>query len=95
MTISAVNQNDYGSSFCLASCYLAIANYYGAKKTMQNLKDELIVDKTSGAVLKWGDYFTRGAKTTADAAKVIAAIDNNTPVIIKGQSSWGDHYVVA
>lgn len=94
MNIEAVNQRDYGDAYCLASCYLAIANSFGNNLTMQDLRDEGIV-ASNGYVNRWGDYFTRGNVMTYNATKVKEALDNDNPVILKGTSSAGTHYVVA
>ena len=103
MTVTKVNQKDYGpgnvptNAFCLASCYLCIANFYKANKKMENLITEKIVN-SSGSVLKWGDYFTRGAiksYNASDISGIKAAIDKSNPVIIKGNSNSSTHYVVA
>lgn len=95
MNIPAINQNDYGSAFCLASCYLAIIQYKGYNKTMADLINENVV-ASNGYVNGTGGYFTRGTYSTYDAAGVKAAIDNNNPVIIAGYSGTGiQHYVVA
>lgn len=61
---------------------------------MQELKDKNIVD-SDGSILKWGDYFTRSKLQSYDINGIKAAIDNGTPVIIKGKSSYYDHFVVA
>lgn len=94
MDIPAINQNDYGAAFCLASCYLAIAQYFGNDITMQDLISEGAVG-SGGFVNGTGGYFTRGSYKTYSLTKVKAAIDEGNPVIISGRSSRSDHYVVA
>lgn len=94
MNIPSINQRDYGNAFCLASCYLAIAQYFGNNVTMQDLIDKGAVEE-NGDVNNTGGYFTRSALKTYNATNIKNEIDNGNPVIIKGTSSWGTHFVVA
>lgn len=94
MNIEAVNQDEYGSGYCLASCYLSIANYYGHNLTMEDLENKNIV-RSDGYVNKWGDHFTRSDLQSYNINGIKSAIDNGTPVIIKGKSTYSQHFVVA
>lgn len=97
LEVPVVDQRDYGDSFCLASCYLAIANYYGANITMEKLIQDRIVS-SSGYVNWWGDYVTKGSNITFDASnvdRIKLALTKGTPVIITGRSNSYEHHVVA
>lgn len=100
MDIPKVNQKDHGpgavdsNAFCLASCYLAIAQYFGHDVTMRDLLDNGAVEE-NGSVNNTGGYFNVSSKKPYNAANVIREIDKGNPVIIKGESRVSEHYVVA
>jgi len=94
ISISAIDQKDYGNAYCLATCYLAIAKSFGYNITMTTLKNEGIV-ASNGYVNSWGAYVARGDSKTYNVANIKAEIDAGKPCIITGQSSIGTHYVVA
>ena len=81
MDIPVINQRDYGDSFCLATCYLAIAQYFGYDISMQDLIDEKVIS-ASGSVKRWGDHFTRSEKKTYNVTNVKKEIDKGNPVIL-------------
>lgn len=96
MNIESINQNDYGSAYCLACCYLAIARYYGYNITMDDLQSgSNPIVSPEGYVNRWGEHFTRSALKSKSESGVKAAIDDGMPVIIKGRSNSYDHFVVA
>lgn len=99
LNIEAIDQRDYGTAFCLATCYLVIGKYYHPNEnlTMSRLQQETIVSST-GDVNRWGDYVTRGEKQDFNKANIKTALAAGKPVIISGKiknSTFDDHYVVA
>lgn len=95
MIIEAIDQYEYGQEYCLASCYLAIARYFGNDVTMQDLIDEGVVRSSDGYVNHTGGYFNISSYEKYDAAKIKAAIDDGNPVIVAGKIGTNKHYVVA
>lgn len=95
MYIENVNQNDYGSSYCLATCVLVIARYYGnSDLTMQDMKDANVVEE-SGYVNDRNYYTTISGPKSIDYSKITSEIDGSNPVVISMGSPYGGHYVVA
>lgn len=96
LDIESIDQMDYGSEFCLATCYLAIGRYYHPSEDlkMNRLQSEGIVS-SNGYVNYWGTYVTRGAAQDFNVSAIKTALAAGKPVIIIGESSRGEHYVVA
>ena len=97
LEVPVVNQRDYGDLFCFASCYLAIANYYGADITMDQLIREGIV-ASNGSVTWRNNYVKKGPNISFDVSNVDGiklALTRGTPVIISGRSRSNEHHVVA
>lgn len=61
---------------------------------MEDLENKNIV-RSDGYVNKWGDHFTRSDLQSYNINGIKSAIDNGTPVIIKGKSTYSQHFVVA
>ncbi|MDD4700347.1 MAG: C39 family peptidase [Oscillospiraceae bacterium] len=96
MYIENYDQHNYGSTFCLATCTLVIARYYGYDDlTMQDMIDAGVVRENDGYVLKTSYYFTRSSRKSLNYSKITDEIDDDHPVIIYMGSPYGGHYVVA
>lgn len=95
MYIEDYDQHTHGSAFCVATCILVIARYYGySDLTMQDMIDERVVG-SNGYVNSPSYYFKRSSKKSMDYSKITEEIDNGDPVMIRMGSPYGGHNVVA
>lgn len=84
------------NSFCQATCYLAVARYYNPKLNikMSDLQKKPNPIVGSNGYMYWSNsnnrYFTDGQQVSydedTDKSKVITAISNGYPVILKGKN---------
>lgn len=95
MYIEDYDQHTHGDKFCVATCILVIAQYYGYDDlTMQNMIDAGVVS-SNGYVKNNSYYFTRSSRKSLNYSKITDELDNEYPVMIYMGSPYGGHTVVA
>ena len=93
-----VNQINYGDAFCLATCILAIARFYGhTNMTMEKMQENGWV-RSDGFVNGNDGLFNRTSNIAFNINTVISELREGRPVIIRGRTrsnTSNDHFVVA
>lgn len=87
------------NSFCQATCYLAVPKLNIKMSDLQKKPNPIV---GSNGYMYWSNsnnrYFTDGQQVSynedTDKSKVITAISNGYPVILKGKNYGFDHWVV-
>jgi len=95
--VERIDQRNWGNTFCLAACKLAIARFYrGRHITMDTLFNSGAVNRSTGFVNVAGvGQFTATHNLALNFTTIFNEIRAGRPVIIRGTTASGSqHFVV-